>query len=50
MLVPPPFQEMLARRADADVVRMPTGHAPFQEDPAAFVEVLERIAASSADA
>ncbi|PRB05832.1 alpha/beta hydrolase [Microbacterium sp. MYb64] len=49
VLVPPPFQELLATRAGAEIVRVPTGHAPFQEDPAGFVAVIEAVAAGSAD-
>jgi pimeloyl-ACP methyl ester carboxylesterase len=48
VLVPPPFQELLAARAEAEIVRVPTGHAPFQEDPAGFVAVIEAIAAGPA--
>ncbi|MFB7845153.1 alpha/beta hydrolase [Microbacterium sp. NPDC056052] len=46
VLVPPPFQELLATRAGAEIVRVPTGHAPFQEDPAGFVAVIEAVAAA----
>ena len=49
VLVPPPFQELIATRAGAEIVRVPTGHAPFQEDPAGFVAVIEAVAAGSAD-
>ncbi|MCC4909425.1 alpha/beta fold hydrolase [Microbacterium sp. cx-59] len=44
-LVPPDFQRSLAERAGAEIIRVPTGHAPFQEAPADFVAVIERIAA-----
>jgi pimeloyl-ACP methyl ester carboxylesterase len=44
-IVPPPFQESLAARSGADVIRIPHGHAPFQEDPAGFAALLARIAA-----
>lgn len=43
-VLPPAFQESLATRATTDIVRIPHGHAPFQEDPAGFAELLERIA------
>lgn len=42
-LVPTPFQEQLAARAGAHVVRIPTGHTPFQDDPAGFAELLGSI-------
>lgn len=44
-IVPPPFQESLAERSGADVIRIPHGHAPFQEDPAGFAALLARVAA-----
>jgi pimeloyl-ACP methyl ester carboxylesterase len=44
-IVPPPFQESLAARSGSDVIRIPHGHAPFQEDPAGFAALLARIAA-----
>ncbi|MGB3909311.1 MAG: alpha/beta hydrolase [Pseudolysinimonas sp.] len=44
-IVPPPFQESLAARSGADVIRIPHGHAPFQEDPAGFAALLARVAA-----
>jgi pimeloyl-ACP methyl ester carboxylesterase len=44
-IVPPPFQESLAARTGGDVIRIPHGHAPFQEDPAGFAALLARIAA-----
>jgi pimeloyl-ACP methyl ester carboxylesterase len=47
-IVPPPFQESLAVRSGADVIRIPHGHAPFQEDPAGFAALLARIAAPAA--
>jgi len=43
-IVPPAFQESLAARSGADVIRIPHGHAPFQEDPAAFAALIARIA------
>lgn len=43
-VLPPAFQESLAARAATNIVRVPHGHAPFQEDPAGFAELLERIA------
>ncbi|GHF07664.1 alpha/beta hydrolase [Pseudolysinimonas yzui] len=45
-IVPPPFQESLAARSGADVIRIPHGHAPFQEDPAGFAALLARVAAA----
>jgi pimeloyl-ACP methyl ester carboxylesterase len=47
-ILPPPFQESLATRSGADVIRVPHGHAPFQEDPASFAALLARIATSPA--
>lgn len=47
-LVPPPFQEMLAVRAGAEIVRLPTGHAPFQENPSGFADALEGVLAETA--
>jgi pimeloyl-ACP methyl ester carboxylesterase len=44
-ILPPPFQESLAARTGAEVIRIPHGHAPFQEDPAGFAALLVRIAA-----
>ncbi|MEP6843765.1 MAG: alpha/beta hydrolase [Pseudolysinimonas sp.] len=46
-VLPPAFQEAQAARSGADVVRIAHGHAPFQEDPAAFVDLLESIADGS---
>ena len=43
-VVPPAFQESLAVRSGAEIVRIPHGHAPFQEDPAGFADLLERVA------
>lgn len=43
-LIPPPFQEFMAARAGAEVVRVPHGHNPFQADPAGFAALLARIA------
>lgn len=43
-IVPPPLQEHLAARTGGDIVRVAHGHAPFQEDPVSFAELLERIA------
>ena len=37
----------VARRAQRlEIVRIPHGHAPFQEDPAGFADLLERVARS----
>jgi pimeloyl-ACP methyl ester carboxylesterase len=46
-VLPPAFQESLAVRSGAETVRIPHGHAPFQEDPAGFADLLERVAAPS---
>jgi pimeloyl-ACP methyl ester carboxylesterase len=46
-VLPPAFQESLAVRSGADIVRIPHGHAPFQEDPAGFADLLERVTAVS---
>jgi pimeloyl-ACP methyl ester carboxylesterase len=43
-IVPPVFQESLAARSGADVIRIAHGHAPFQEDPAGFTALLARVA------
>jgi hypothetical protein len=43
-VLPPAFQESLAVRSGAEIVRIPHGHAPFQEDPAGFADLLERVA------
>ena len=42
-VVSPAFQESLAVRTGAEIVRIPHGHAPFQEDPAGFADLLERV-------
>jgi len=42
-VLPPAFQEVLASRATTDIVRIPHGHAPFQEDPPGFADLLERV-------
>ena len=42
-VLPPAFQESLAVRSGAEIVRIPNGHAPFQEDPAGFADLLERV-------
>ncbi|MBT9605954.1 alpha/beta hydrolase [Microbacterium sp.] len=39
-LVHTPFQEHLVARMGADVVRVPTGHTPFEDDPVWFAGVL----------
>ena len=46
-VVSPAFQESLAVRSGAEIVRIPHGHAPFQEDPAGFADLLERVATLS---
>jgi pimeloyl-ACP methyl ester carboxylesterase len=43
-VLPPAFQESLAARSTTDIVRIPNGHAPFQENPAGFADLLESIA------
>jgi len=47
VLVPPAFQQALAERAGSEIIRLATGHAPFQEDPQGFVDALSRVAASA---
>lgn len=42
-LVPPAFQEHLVARSGAQVVRVDTGHTPFEDDPAWFAGVLADI-------
>jgi pimeloyl-ACP methyl ester carboxylesterase len=44
VVVPPAFQEHLAARTGGDILRLPSGHTPFQEDPRGFADLLERIA------
>ena len=43
-VLPTAFQESLAARSTTDIVRIPNGHAPFQEDPVGFADLLARIA------
>lgn len=43
-VLPPVFQESLAARTTGDVVRIPHGHAPFNEDPAGFADLIELVA------
>lgn len=43
-VVPPAFQEHLAARTGGVTLRLPSGHAPFQEDPGGFADLLERVA------
>lgn len=43
-VLPTAFQESLAARSTTDIVRIPAGHAPFQEDPVGFADLLARIA------
>jgi len=43
-VLPPDFQRSLAVRVTEDIIPIPHGHAPFQEDPAGFADLLERIA------
>ena len=45
-VVPPFVQESLAARSGSDVIRVPHGHAPFQEDPAGFAALLARVVAT----
>lgn len=42
-LVPPAFQEHLVARSGAQVVRVDTGHTPFEDDPVWFAGVLADI-------
>lgn len=42
-LVPPPLQEHFVARSGADVVRVDTGHTPFEDDPVWFAGVLADI-------
>jgi pimeloyl-ACP methyl ester carboxylesterase len=42
-VLPPVFQESLAVRSGAEIVRIPHGHAPFQEDAGGFADLLERV-------
>lgn len=44
-LVPTAFQEHLVERSGAEVVRVPTGHTPFEDDPVWFAGVLADIIA-----
>jgi pimeloyl-ACP methyl ester carboxylesterase len=46
-ILPPPFQDMLAARTGGDIIRIPHGHAPFQEDPAGFAALLARVATAA---
>jgi pimeloyl-ACP methyl ester carboxylesterase len=46
-VVSPALQESIAVRSGAEIIRIPHGHAPFQEDPAGFADLLERVAALS---
>ncbi len=46
-VIPPFVQESLAARSGSDVIRVPHGHAPFQEDPAGFAALLVRVVAPS---
>jgi pimeloyl-ACP methyl ester carboxylesterase len=46
-VVSPALQESIAVRSGAEIIRIPHGHAPFQEDPAGFADLLERVAAFS---
>lgn len=43
-VIPPFVQESLAARSGADVIRVPHGHAPFQENPVAFAALLAQVA------
>ena len=49
-VLPAEFQEFLADRARSDVVRIPYGHTPFQENPAEFADLLERLVVVPEDA
>lgn len=45
-VVVPELQEHFARLTGGDVVRVPHGHLPFQEDPEGFAQLIERILAN----
>jgi pimeloyl-ACP methyl ester carboxylesterase len=45
-VLPPFVQEGFAARSGAEIIRVPHGHAPFQEDPAGFAQLLGRIVTS----
>lgn len=46
-VLPPAFQQMLAERCTDDIVRIPHGHAPFNENPAGFADLIEHVAAGA---
>jgi len=43
-VLPPAFQESLAARTAGDIVRIAHGHAPFNEDPVGFADLIELLA------
>lgn len=48
-LVPTALQEFFAGRIGDEVVRVPHGHAPFQENPSAFADLIARLADPARD-
>lgn len=46
-LVPTELQEALADRTGGEIIRVPHGHAPFQEDPTAFADLIARVVTAS---
>ena len=43
-VLPPAFQESLAARSTSDIIRIAHGHAPFNEDPTGFADLIELVA------
>ena len=43
-VLPPAFQQSLAARITGDIVRIPHGHAPFNENPVGFADLIELVA------
>ncbi len=43
-VLPPAFQESLAARSAVDIIRIAHGHAPFNEDPTGFADLIELVA------
>lgn len=46
-VIPPELQEHFAQRTGGEIIRVPHGHSPFQEDPKGFADLIERIVAVS---